>query len=137
MSRGVRSAEIEVFGSCSHREITLGVALSILFTETQFLRPQVAHLYMSCLLRRNLYLWLVGVVSSSKLFAGGGVDELAVEAGLDDGTCARGGRLRGLPRGLARVILVEGADRVEFPGRPLGLLRGLPLDLVPHSALGR
>ena len=62
---------------------------------------------------------------------------LTVEAGLDDGTCARGGRPRGLPRGLERVTLVDGAARVEFPGRPLGLQRGLPLDLVPRSALGR
>ena len=123
MSPGVCSAEIELFGGGSPRAITLGVALSILFTQTQFLKPQVAQLYLSCLLRRNPYLWLVGVVSSFRLFAGGGVDELAVEAGLDDGTCARGGRPRGLPRGLARVILVEGAARVEFPGRPLGLGR--------------
>ena len=79
------------------------------------------------MLRRNPFLWLVGVVSSSRLFAGRGVDELAVEAGLDDGTCARGGRPRGPPRGLKRVTLVEGAARVEFPGRPL--------DLVPRPAL--
>ena len=80
-------------------------------------------------------------MSSSRLFAGGGVDELVVEAGLDDGTCARGGRPRGLPRDfprcLERVTRVEGAARVEFPWRPLGLPRGLPLERVPLSALGR
>ena len=83
----------------------------------------------------------MGVVSSSRLFAGGGVDVLAVEASLDDGTCARGGRPRGLPRDfprcLERVTRVEGATRVEFPWRPLGLPRGLPLERVPLSALGR
>ena len=80
---------------------------------------------------------LVGVGSLSRLFTGGVVDELAVEACLDDGTCARGGRPRGLPRGLARVILVEGAARVEFSGRPLRLPRGFSNNLVPRSALGR
>ena len=56
-----------------------------------------------------------------------GVDELAIEAGLDDGTCARVGRPRDLPPGLERVTLVEGAACVK--------LRGRPLDLVPRSAL--
>ena len=47
--------------------------------------------FQSCLRKQNFldhncpYLWLVGVVSSSKLFAGVGVDELAVEARLGDG----------------------------------------------------
>ena len=78
-------------------------------------------------------------MSSSRLFEGGGVDELVVEAGLDDGTCTRGGRPRGFPRGLPRglprslerVTRGEGAARVELPGRPLGLPRGLPLDRIP------
>ena len=83
------SIEVEVSGSCSPQVITLGVALSTLFTQTQFLKPQVAHLYLGCLLRRNPFFWLVGVVSSSKLFAGGGVDELSVEPGLDDGIVHR------------------------------------------------
>ena len=42
----------------------------------------------------------------------------------------RGGRPRGRPRVLERVTLVGGAARVELAGRPLGLPRGLPLDLV-------
>ena len=76
-------------------------------------------------------------MSSSRLFAGGGVDELVVETGLDDGTCARVGLPRDFPRCLERVTRVEGATRVEFPWRPLGLPRGLPLERVPLSALGR
>ena len=87
------------------------MVLSTLFTQTQFLRPQVAHLYLGCLFRRNPYRWLVRVVSSSRLFAGGGVDELVVEAGLEVGTCARGGRPRGLPRDLPRSL--ERVTRVE------------------------
>ena len=44
---------------------------------------------------------------------------------------------RGRPRGPERVILVEGAARVELPGQRLGLQRRLPLVLVPRSVLGR
>ena len=56
-----------------------------------------------------------------------------LRTGLVGVVLVRGGRPRGRPRGLERVTLVEGAARVERPGRPLGL----PLDLVPLSALGR
>ena len=62
---------------------------------------------------------------------GGG--ELDVDG---DGTCALGGRQRGCLRGFERVTLVERAARVELPVRPRGLPRGLPVDLVPNSALG-
>ena len=104
----------------------------------------MAHLYLSCLFRRSPYLWLEGIVSSSWLFAVAGADEL-VETGLEDGTRARGGRPRCLPRGLPRVLPCnlervtrgEGAARAELPARPLGLPRGLPLGRVPRSALGR
>ena len=65
----------------------------------------------------------------------GGGDVLGT--GLVGIVLERGGRPRGRPRVLERVTLVEGAARVELPGRPLGLPRGLPLDLVPRSALGR
>ena len=53
-----------------------------------------------------MYLWLVGVVSSSRLFAGGGVDELDGESGLDDETSAHAERPRVRPRGIKRVTLV-------------------------------
>ena len=67
----------------------------------------------------------MGVVSSSWLLVGLGVDELHVDAGLDSGTWVRGGvprgrsrgRPRGLPRGLPRGHLVE-VPR----GRPRGHL---------------
>ena len=39
-------------------------------------------------MRRSLYLQLIGIVSWSRLFAGGSVDELDLEACLDDGTYA-------------------------------------------------
>ena len=65
----------------------------------------------------------------------GGGDVLGT--GLVGVILVRGGRPRGRPRGLDRVTLVEGAARVELPGQPLGLPRGLHLDLVPLSALGR
>ena len=35
------------------------------------------------------------------------------------------------------MSLSRGSPRVEFPGRPLGLPRGRPLDLWPRSALAR
>ena len=63
----------------------------------------------------------------------GGSDVLGT--GLVDVILVPGRRPRGRPRGLERVTL--GAARFELPRRPLGLPRGLPLGLVPLSALGR
>ena len=78
---------------------------------------------------------MVGVVSSSVVVVTGGGDVLGT--GLVGVILVRGGRPRCRPRVLERVTLGAGTARVEYPGRPLGLPRGLPRDLVPLSALVR
>ena len=60
----------------------------------------MAHLYFNSLLRRSLYRWFVGVVSSSVVLADDGTGDLDIDAGRVAGICERGGRPRGLPLGL-------------------------------------